>query len=285
MKQDLLEKLQKQIQDRSCNTLSRIYPFQLQEMLDTSNEELKKLIIQLLDEGLMECKYDFQCSCGNSCTAYYQSIKIKGYQCDECEKMYDMSEILNKGSLLYELDKQALLDFGKEKINFKSMVNTGKIVKIPVKREEENEMKRKTIFLGSSSEAVNIMEDIAYQLQRLHCSTILWNDAGKNVFPAGHSIIDSLIQLTKRVDAAVLIFNEDDIKWNEKSLLGYESSVRDNVLLEYGLFAGVLGKEKVCIICKGEPHIPTDLLGVKYINGEDEDMIIKKQLEDWLNAM
>ena len=39
------------------------------------------------------------------------------------------------------------------------------------------------------------------------------------------------------------------------------------------------------MICKGDVHIPSDLLGIKYIDGEKGDMIIKKQLEDWLNAM
>lgn len=285
MKQELLEKLRNQIKEKSCNSLGRIYPLQLQEWSGASNEEIKDLIIELLDEGLMDYKYDFQCSCGNSCTAYQHSIKINFYQCNECERIYGASEILNKGSLLYELDKQALLDFGEEKINFQSIVNIGKVVKIPVKREEENDVDKMKIFLGSSSEAEKMMEEIAYMLQKLNCFTIRWNEDGKQIFPAGHSIIDSLIKLTKEVDAAAFIFNEDDVVWNEKSSLGYESSVRDNVLLEYGLFAGVLGKEKVCIICKGKPHIPTDLLGIKYINGKEGDMIIKKQLEDWINAM
>ena len=29
----------------------------------------------------------------------------------ECEKVYEFEEILNKGTLLYELDKQAILDY------------------------------------------------------------------------------------------------------------------------------------------------------------------------------
>lgn len=285
MKQELLQRLKNKIKEKSCNSLCRIYPLQLQEWIEATNEEIKDFISELLDEGLMECKYDFQCSCGNNCTVYQNKIEIDLYQCDECERKYGASEILDKGTLLYELDKQALLNFGEEKVDFKSITNTGKVVIMPVKRGEEDKMNKIKIFLGSSSEAENFMEDIAYQLQTIGCSTLRWNEDGKEIFPAGHNIIDSLIKLTRNVDAAVFIFNEDDIIWNEKSSLGSESSVRDNVLLEYGLFAGFLGKEKVCIICKGIPHIPTDLLGIKYIDGEKEDMIIKKQLKDWINAM
>lgn len=62
-------------------------------------------------------------------------------------------------------------------------------------------------------------------------------------------------------------FNEDDEIWNKKSSVEGMSIVPDNVLLEYGLFVGVLGKGKVCMICKCNVHILSDLLGVKYIDG------------------
>lgn len=286
MKQELLQKLQKQIRELSCNSLRRIYPEQLQEWSGATNKEIKEFIAELLDERLIDCKYDFQCSCGSNCTAYQQSIEMRNYQCSECERIYELDEILDKGTLLYELDKRALLDYGEEEIDYKNIVkDVKKIVMMPIKQEEENVMNKKKIFLGSSSEAVKIMEDIAYQLQILDCDTLRWNEDGKNIFPAGHNIIDSLIEITKMVDAAVFVFNEDDKIWNKKSSVEGMNVVRDNVLLEYGLFAGVLGKEKVCMICRGNVHIPSDLLGVKYIDGTKGDMIIKKQLEDWINAM
>lgn len=286
MKQELIQNLQQKIRELSCNSLRRIYPLQLQEWSRATNREIKNFIVELLNERLMDCKYDFQCSCGNNCTAYQRSIERNHYQCSECEKVYEFEEILNKGTLLYELDKQAILDYDEEEIDFKDIVReTSKVVPITIKQEEKVKMDKKKIFLGSSSEAEKTMEDIAYQLQVLGCDTLRWNEDGKNIFPAGHNIIDSLIEITGMVDAAVFIFNEDDQVWNKKSSVKGMSVVRDNVLLEYGLFAGVLKKERVCMICKGDVHIPSDLLGIKYIDGEKGDMIIKKQLEDWLNAM
>lgn len=286
MKQELLQKLQKQIRELSCNSLRRVYPFQLQEWSEATNKEIKNFIVELLEERLIDCKYDFQCLCGNSCTAYQQSIEMAPFQCSECGRIYELEAILAKGTLLYEVDKQALLEYDEEDVDFKSIIKeAGKVVMMPVKWEEKSIMNKKKIFLGSSSEAEKTMEDIAYQLQVLECDTLRWNEDGKNIFPAGHNIIDSLIGITKIVDAAVFIFNEDDKIWNKKSSVEGMSIVRDNVLLEYGLFAGVLGKEKVCMICRGNVHIPSDLLGVKYIDGTKGDMIIKKQLEDWINAM
>lgn len=42
---------------------------------------------------------------------------------------------------------------------------------------------------------------------------------------------------------------------------------RDNVLVEYGLLAGVLGRERVVICRYGEPRIASDLQGFVYIDG------------------
>lgn len=78
--------------------------------------------------------------------------------------------------------------------------------------------------------------------------------SGENIFPLNQNTIDSLIAITQRVDAAIFIFNEDDKVWHHQSLKSTKT-VRDNVLLEYGLFCGSLKKSKVCFICKGSPKL------------------------------
>lgn len=286
MKKDLVSKLQNIVKSQSVNSLGGVYPTDLLEWLDISGTELKELVGYLHDERIITYKYRFKCECGEFCTIYeHKLLHDDGLFCEVCGEFYSLEDVQEKSEILYKIDKQELLDIDKAQVDFKVLSSTkGKIVPITRMNEEEKaKMDKKKIFLGSSSEAEKTMENIAYQLQTLDCDTYRWNEDGKNIFPAGHNIIDSLIKITKMVDAAVFIFNEDDKIWNKKSAV--TSVVRDNVLLEYGLFAGVLGKEKVCMICKGEVHIPSDLLGIKYINGSAGDMIIKKQLEDWLNAM
>jgi hypothetical protein len=53
-----------------------------------------------------------------------------------------------------------------------------------------------------------------------------------------HYTLGRLIELTKIVDASVFIFGEDDKVWYHDS---QNQQPRDNVLLEYGLFASRLG--------------------------------------------
>lgn len=285
MKQEPLQRLKNKIKEKSCNSLCRIYPLQLQEWIEATNEEIKDFISELLEEGLMECKYDFQCSCGNNCTVYQNKIEIDLYQCDECERQYRASEILDKGTLLYELDKQALLNFGEEKVDFKNITNTGKVVIMPVKRGEENKMSKMEIFLGSSLEAKDFMEKIAIKLEELGVKPLLWNAKGEGIFVASTNTIDALISIAHRVKAAIFVFNSDDKIWNEKTSLEGLDCVRDNVLFEYGLFMGTLGKQNVCFICKEKPKIASDLKGITYIDGDEGEYSIKSRLRDWINTI
>ncbi len=141
------------------------------------------------------------------------------------------------------------------------------------------------IFLGSSVEAKEFMEEIALKLQELGNDTLMWTDVGKGIFVPGSNTIDALIDITKRVQAAIFIFNADDEKWNETSSVAKKWTVRENVIFEYGLFVGELGKKRVCFVCKGYPEIATDLKGITYIDGNQRPLIIKNKLKDWINGM
>lgn len=63
------------------------------------------------------------------------------------------------------------------------------------------------------------------------------------------------------------------------------NAVRDNVLFEYGLFMGALGKERVCFVCKDQPKVASDLKGITYIDGNESLTKIKLKLKDWVNAI
>ncbi len=184
------------------------------------------------------------------------------------------------------LIKEELLGLNNESIDFKILPECREekcLVPMIKKQEGKNEME---IFMGSSSsEANDFMEEIAVKLEELDTQPLLWNETGKGIFIPGTNTIDALLAITKRVGAAIFIFNADDKTWNDKSALETLDTVRDNVLFEYGLFMGALGKEKVCFICKNQPKVASDLKGITYIDGNDSLTKIKLKLKDWLNAM
>lgn len=130
------------------------------------------------------------------------------------------------------------------------------------------------------------MENIGYTLEQLgrNIKVLTWNQKGEGLFAPGMNTIDSLIKITRRVQAGIFIFGEDDKEWGENAM-DKNATVRDNVLFEYGLFCGALGKSKVCIVRKGKPKIASDLNGVTYINGDEGELTIKRSLQDWLDEM
>jgi predicted nucleotide-binding protein len=195
--------------------------------------------------------------------------------------VYDFTEISQNSTLVCELDKQAILEYNKNPIDYKDIVKeTNKVVVMPVKREEN--MDKKKVFIGSSSTktVMDKMEVVARIIDDIGGEALPWNAKGKGLFVAGQYTFDSLVKIAKRVDGAIFMFDAEDMTWySDKCAL--KKAVRDNVLLEYGLFAGTLGADKVTFICSGEPKIATDLLGVTYIKGEQSEYQIKPDLQDW----
>lgn len=84
MNQEILQKLGIKISEMSCNSLKRIYSSQIQEWTNTSGKDAAAFIGDLVDERLISCKYDFQCECGNHCTAYVRKIERSSYKCPVC---------------------------------------------------------------------------------------------------------------------------------------------------------------------------------------------------------
>jgi hypothetical protein len=85
------------------------------------------------------------------------------------------------------------------------------------------------------------------------------------------------VELTGRVQAAAFIFREDD-----EAVISEESFAvtRDNVVLECGLFTGVLGRRKCAVFVRGNPRIPSDLKGVTHVRLDDLKRR-QSQVEAW----
>jgi hypothetical protein len=120
--------------------------------------------------------------------------------------------------------------------------------------------KKPTVFIGSSSEAIGIVDAFQSHLEDV-AEVRPW---GYGIFKSGESILESLINALKYFDFAVLILTPDDLV---ESRSGTSYSPRDNVIFEIGLFIGRLGRERVFIISERDTDlkVPSDLLGIKTI--------------------
>lgn len=287
MNQNLLKRLQEKIKLQSVNSLGSLYPEDIIEWLGASEEETKELIDVLHSERVITYKYRIKCSCSEICVIYESNLfRGKVSRCGVCGEVFSLEDIKQRGEIIYEIDKEGLLSLEDKKTNFKVFPSIRpNIVSITQKKEEVEVMEKNEIFIGSSSGMVDYMDIIALKLEQMNEVPLLWNDESKNIFVPGTSTIDSLLEITDRVKAAIFIFNEDDTVWfngNDSIIDKSENAVRDNVLFEYGLFMGALGKGKVCFICKGNPHIASDLQGITYINGDSGETQVKTKLKSWI---
>lgn len=130
------------------------------------------------------------------------------------------------------------------------------------------------IFIGSSGAS----ESTARRLQ-----TIIDDERDANVevtgwwnrrsFTFGRATLESLEATTESYNAAILVAAPDDFVI-KKEVPGKQT--RDNVIFEYGLFCGAIGRERV-LLCTlpdslGElPMLPTDLNGIMRLDLQPAD--------------
>lgn len=127
-----------------------------------------------------------------------------------------------------------------------------------------------TIFIASSSEALSVAEAVHIKLEG-EFRPKLW----ENAFDLSSMTITTLISKTKEADYAIFVFHPDD-----KALIREKEyrAVRDNVVLELGMFIGALGLEKCFLLVPKSSgatfRLPTDLAGVTASFYDDLDLDI-----------
>jgi predicted nucleotide-binding protein len=67
------------------------------------------------------------------------------------------------------------------------------------------------------------------------------------------------------VDFAVALFTPDDIGYPASSPEKARPRARQNVVLELGFFMAMLGRQRVCVLYRGDVEVPSDYAGVLYI--------------------
>jgi Predicted nucleotide-binding protein containing TIR-like domain len=121
----------------------------------------------------------------------------------------------------------------------------------------ENTSDLPSIFIGSSSEALEIAREVELHLQEVSVTTI-WKNG---VFNLGEATLESLMNALDQFDFAVMILSPDDLIETRGS---NHTSPRDNILFELGLFMGRLGRSRTFIVSESDVDLklPSDLSGI-----------------------
>ena len=118
-------------------------------------------------------------------------------------------------------------------------------------------------------------------------AAVRWDKSGS--FEAGQFTFEELLRHARTVDGAIFVFAEDDAsKIRGKKWL----TTRDNVWLEYGLFIGSLGRNRVRPVVVGNPKWASDLLGITRIQvrkgfkaDEKETERAKGEIKKWAQGL
>lgn len=115
-------------------------------------------------------------------------------------------------------------------------------------------MTKPSIFIGSASEGLVIAQSVKRLLDTdFDCH--IWN----TVFPDNNSYFDTLIESSILFDFAILIATKDDTV-NFRGVAF--DSPRDNVIFEFGLFLGRIGKNRTFLLAEKDVKLPSDLTGI-----------------------
>ena len=113
------------------------------------------------------------------------------------------------------------------------------------------------IFIGSSTEGLDIAQKVKnFFSPDFECS--LWTD---DIFKYNENYLETLLKEANLFDYGILVFTKDDFtKSREKQF----DSPRDNVVFEFGLFLGRLGRDNAFILQEGNVKLPSDLFGITH---------------------
>jgi len=137
------------------------------------------------------------------------------------------------------------------------------------------------VFIGSSNESSEALAWVEKSIEIAGHQPLRWDK--KELFPPGEYTFSRLMEISKTVDAAIFIFSEDDHVWYRKES---SSQPRDNVLIEYGLFAGRLGTRKAIVCVDGKPKTSTDLAGIINLDISKENRRkARKEIKNWLQSL
>jgi len=137
-------------------------------------------------------------------------------------------------------------------------------------------------FLASSTQSKPLMDRIGGWLEGWGISAMPWDSPG--LFQPGDYILARLLEISEQADAALVIFGEEDKKWYHEEA---QPQPRDNVLIEYGIFASRLGRERTVVCRRGAPKNASDLGGLIFVQfgRKLEDAKAKERLQYWAESL
>ncbi|WP_294499543.1 TIR domain-containing protein [uncultured Gemmiger sp.] len=125
------------------------------------------------------------------------------------------------------------------------------------------------VFIGSSTESRPIAEMVLNQLSQTY-DCIIW--CGSSFFDINKQTYETLAKKAIAFDFAVYIGGKDDFVVRTKTK-SEKYAPRDNIYLEFGLYAGILSPARSFILLHKECKIASDLSGITVLTFSNEKSV------------
>lgn len=110
-------------------------------------------------------------------------------------------------------------------------------------------------------------EKVARVVEKLGLNAIILHEQVSK----GMTVIEKFEEYSKKAGFAIVLFTPDDIAYPMGKEEQKSPRARQNVVLEMGYFVGLLSREKVCVLYKGDLELPSDILGVVYTKVDESE--------------
>lgn len=121
---------------------------------------------------------------------------------------------------------------------------------------------RRVFVVHGHDEAVR--ETTARFLEKLGLEAVVLHEQATG----GRTIVEKLEHYSD-VDFAVVLLTPDDVGASKADVSKLQARARQNVILELGYFVGKLSRAHVCALYRGPLELPSDILGVGYVQLDD----------------
>ena len=133
-------------------------------------------------------------------------------------------------------------------------------------KEPSTERKTDSVFIVHGHDDAT-KEKVARFVERFGIKAIILHEQVSK----GMTIIEKFEEYSRNVGFAIALFTPDDVAYPLGDEKRRQPRARQNVILEMGYFVGALGRDKVCVLYKGDVELPSDILGVVYTRIDDSE--------------
>ena len=181
----------------------------------------------------------------------FDIVEVLIYQTEEHSSSYETSQTSEMVAIFTQKKGMAVTRQFISKPPERKIQEVKKVPKLP-------NMSR-NIFIVHGRDTAPAFE-LARILKNLKLKPIILSEQ-----PSGSRTIIEKLEKYSNVGYAFVILTPDDVGGLANRKEGLEQRARQNVILEFGYFTGLLGRDRVACLYKGDIELPSDMLGVVYI--------------------